>query len=291
MKPAPFSYHAPNTVREAVSMLAEFRDEGRVLAGGQSLIPLMNFRLAQPAHLIDVNPVSELDYVRSDDGWLVVGARTRLSAAGASREVAERAPLLREALELVAHPPIRHRGTVGGSMAHADPAAELPTVALAIEAEMVVTSSRGTRVVAASDFFQGPFSTDLEADELLSECRFPAWPRAATGFAFLEFSRTHGSFAVVGAAALIHLDGEVIDRAAVALCGVGGRPVRAGRAEEQLVGRAPTPELVAAAAEAGAAGLAPASDLHGSAGFRRKLAQVYVGRALELAFARAKGGR
>jgi CO/xanthine dehydrogenase FAD-binding subunit len=291
MKPAPFSYHVPSTVREAVSMLAEFQDDGRVLAGGQSLIPLMNFRLAQPAHLIDINPLSELDYIRRDDGWLAVGARTRLAAAEASGEVAQRSPLLLEALGLVAHPPIRHRGTVGGSIAHADPAAELPAVALAMGGEMVATSTRGTRTVSAAEFFQGPFSTGLEADELLAECRFRTWPEAGTGSAFLEFSRTHGNFAVVGTAVLVHLGGERIDRAAVALCGVGGRPVRATRAEEHLVGKAPTPEVIAAAADAAAAGLDPASDLHGSGAFRRKLGRVYVGRALELAISRAKGGR
>ena len=291
MKPAPFSYHAPTTVGEAVSLLGDLGDEARVLAGGQSLIPLMNFRLAQPAHLVDVNPVSELDYVRNDDGWLSVGARTRLSAAEASREVAERAPLLLEALHMVAHPPIRHRGTVGGSMAHADPAAELPVVALAMDGEMVVGSSRGTRAVAAADFFKGPFSTDLDAGELLTECRFQTWPGEGTGSAFLEFTRTHGNFAVVGAAALVHLEGERIDRAAVALCGVGGRPVRAALAEQGLLGQVPTTELVAAAAESAAAGLEPASDVHGSGDFRRKLARVYVGRALALAIARARGGR
>jgi carbon-monoxide dehydrogenase medium subunit len=290
MKPAPFSYHAPNTVREAVSMLAEFRDEGRVLAGGQSLIPLMNFRLAQPAHLVDVNPVSELDYVRSDDGWLAIGARTRLAAAERSKEVAERTPLLLEALGLVAHPPIRHRGTVGGSVAHADPAAELPAVALVMDGEMVLTGARGTRAVAASDFFRGPFTTSVEADELLTECRFRTWPPDGTGSAFVEFSRTHGNFAVVGAAALVHLEGGRIDRAAIALCGVGGSPVRARGAEERLVGEAPTPEVVAAAAEAAEGGLEPASDVHGSARYRRKLAGVYVGRALEVAISRAREG-
>jgi carbon-monoxide dehydrogenase medium subunit len=291
MKPAPFSYHSPKTVQETVSMLAEFQDQGRVLAGGQSLIPLMNFRLAQPAHLIDVNPVSELDFIRREDGWLAVGACCRQAAAEASKEVAERAPLLLEALKLVGHPPIRHRGTVGGSLAHADPAAELPAVALAMDADVVVASTRGTRTVPAAEFFQGPFTTALRPDELLTECRFQTWPSAGTGWAFLEFSRTHGNFAVVGAATLVHLDGERVDRAAIALCGVDGKPIRARRAEQRLVGDAPTAESVAAAAEEAVTGLEPASDVHGSADYRRKLARVYVRRALELAIARAKGGR
>ncbi len=296
MKPAPFSYHSPKTLPETVGMLAEFGDQGRVLAGGQSLIPLMNFRLAQPAHLVDVNPVSELDYIRRDDGWLAIGARARLAAVEASTEVAERAPLLLEAVRLVAHPPIRHRATVCGSVAHADPAAELPAVALAMDAEMVLASTRGSRRLPAAAFFQGPFTTALEADELLSECRFQAWPLAGTGFAVLEFSRTHGNFAVAGAAALVHLDGELVDRAAIALFGVGGKPARATRSEERLVGNPPMAEAVEAAAASAIDGLEPVSDIHAGAGYRSQLARVYVRRALDLAVARAKsaeatGGR
>ncbi len=289
MKPAPFSYHAPTTTREAVSLLADFQEEGRVLAGGQSLIPLMNFRLAQPAHLVDVNPLVELDYIRTDDGWLAVGARTRQSALEASPEAAQRAPLLTEAIKLVAHPPIRHRGTVGGSIAHADPAAELPTVALAMDWEMIVASTKGLRTVTAAEFFKGPYATALGSDELLAECRFKAWPAKGTGHAFMEMARTHANFAIVGAAVLLHLEDGKVDRAAIAVCGLAGTPLRATGAENVLTGASPTKELLDEAAGAAVAGLTPASDIHGGSSFRLKVGRVYVRRALELALGRARG--
>jgi carbon-monoxide dehydrogenase medium subunit len=290
MKPAPFTYHAATTTQAALGLLNELRDQARVLAGGQSLVPLMNFRLAQPAHLVDINALDTLEYVRSDNGTLAVGARTRQSTLERSREAAELAPLLVEAIKLVGHPPIRHRGTVGGCLAHGDPVAELPAVALVTDGEMVLTSSGGQRTLPAADFFLGPFTTAVAADELLTEFRVPVWP-AKTGHAFLEFSRTHGNFAVVGTAVLLHLDGTRIDRAAIALCGVGGTPLRARRAEERLLNSVPQADVLDSAVEASVADLNPASDVHGTAAFRRKVAKVYVRRALELALARAKGER
>ena len=290
MKPPPFSYHAAATTTEAVALLVEYRDEARVLAGGQSLVPLMNFRLARPAHLVDINPVAELSSIRLADGELVVSAGVRQSALERSAEAARHAPLLVEAVKLVAHPPIRHRGTVGGSLAHADPAAELPAAALALGGEMTLVSRRGQRTVPVADFFQGPFTTAVAADELLTEYRAPAWP-AGTGHAFLELSRTHGAFAVVGAAALLHLDGGRVDRVAIGLCGVAGTPVRARAAEERLLGQTPSADLLEAAAEAASASLEPPSDVHGSAGYRRKVAKAFVRRALEQALARAQGGQ
>ncbi len=290
MKPPPFTYHAAKTMKDAVALLAEHGDQARVLAGGQSLVPLMNFRLAQPAHLVDINPVTELDYIRRDDGALAVGARTRQSALERSADASRQAPLLVEAVKLVAHPPIRHRGTVGGSLAHADPAAELPAAAVALGGDLVAMSVRGRRTVPVAGFFEGPFGTSLASDELLVEYRAPAWP-ARTGHAFLEFSRTHGSFAVIGVAALAHMDGRKVERVAIALCGVAGTPVRATKAEQLLQGKLPSDELIEAAADAAAADLRPASDVHGSGEYRRKLARVYVRRALQLAVARAQGER
>ncbi len=289
MKPPPFAYHAAGTARETVALLDELGDQARVLAGGQSLIPLMNFRLAQPAHLVDINPVTELDFIRVADGGLAIGARTRQAALERSGEAAQRAPLLVEAAALVGHPPIRHRGTVGGSIAHADPAAELPAALAAMDGEVVVASKRRQRTLSALDFFTGPFSTALGSGELLTEIRVRPWP-ARTGHAFVEFSRTHGNFAVVGAAVLLHLDANRIDRAAIVLCGVAGVPKRASRAEQRLVGSAATSEVVAEAAEIAAADLQPPSDVHGTAEYRRKLARVYVQRALTLALSRARGG-
>lgn len=273
-----------------LDLLTELGPEARVLAGGQSLVPMMNFRVAQPAHLVDINPVVELDYLRAEDGRLAIGARTRQSALERSPEVAARAPLLVEAVRHMAFPTVRHRGTVGGSLAHADPAGELAAAVLALDGELVVTGADGSRTVPAAEFFRGPFETAVGPQELLTEIRVGTWP-AGTGHAFLEFARTYHAFAVVGAAALVHLDGGQVDRAAVSLCGVAGTPVRATAAEERLVGRTPTPEALEEAATAAAAGLDPPSDVQGSGAYRCKLARVFVRRALRLAVERANGGQ
>lgn len=288
MKPAPFSYHSPTSVEEAVGLLGEFGDRSRVLAGGQSLLPLMNYRLAKPENLIDINPVDELDYIRVDNGGLTIGACARQSSLEVSPEAAERAPLLVEAVRYVAHPPVRNRGTIAGSVAYADPTSELPAAVLAMDAEMVITGANGQRTVSAPNFFQGTHTNACSADELLTEVRLAGWP-AGTGHAFLEFQRKHGSYALMGAAVLIQVDGEKIERAAIALCGVAEIPVRAREAETMLVGNAPAAGLFEEAAEAALADLRPLPDVKGSADYRRKLARVYVRRALELAVKRAKG--
>lgn len=290
MKPAPFSYRAASSVKEVLDLLTELGPEARVLAGGQSLVPMMNFRVAQPAYLVDINPVVELDYLKAEDGRLAIGARTRQSALERSPAVAAQAPLLVEAVRYMSFPTVRHRGTVGGSLAHADPAGELPAAVLALDGELVVTGPDGSRTVPAAEFFQGPFETAVGPKELLTEIRVGAWP-AGTGHAFLEFARAYHAFAVVGAAALVHLDGGQVARAAVSLCGVAGAPVRATAAEERLVGGAPTPEALEEAAAAAAEGLDPPSDVQGSGAYRRKLARVFVRRALRLAVDRATGGQ
>jgi len=290
MKPAAFSYHAPTSVREALGMLDEFGDRGRVLAGGQSLFQLMNFRVAKPENLIDINPVAELDYIRGDNGVLAIGARTRQSTLERSQEAAERAPLMVEAVKNVAHPSVRNRGTVGGSVAYADPASELPAVVLAMDGEVVLGSSRGERAVSAAEFFRGPYTNACSADELLTEIRLPEWPDG-TGHAFLEFRRKHGSYALMGTAVLVHLDGEKVDRVAISLCGVDETPVRAHKAEELVTGSVPTNEVFEEAAEAVAPELNPLPDPKGSPEYRRKLAKVFIRRALDLAVRRAKGER
>lgn len=288
MKPAPFGYHAPTSTSEAVDLLSEFGDQGRVLAGGQSLLPLMNFRITRPENLIDINPVSELDYIRANNGALTIGACARQSALEVSREAAEHAPLLVEAVGYVAHPPVRNRGTVGGSVAYADPASELPAAVLAMDGEMMVTGAGGERTVSAADFFRGPYANACSADELLTEVRVPAWPDG-TGHAFLEFRRKHGSYALMGTAVLVHLDGENVDRVAITLCGLGETPVRAREAEELVAGNAPETGLFEEAAEAAVGGLNPLPDPKGSPEYRRKLAKVFIRRALGLAVRRAKG--
>jgi carbon-monoxide dehydrogenase medium subunit len=288
MKPAPFDYHAPTSTDEAVELLAEFGDRGRVLAGGQSLFQLMNFRAVKPENLIDINPITELDYIRQDDGTLAIGARTRQSTLERSREAAERVPLMVEAVKNVAHQSVRNRGTVGGSVAYADPASELPAAVLAMDGEVVLASSRGERTLDAADFFRGPYTNACSADELLTEVRLPLWP-SGTGHAFLEFQRKHGSYALMGTAVLVRLDGDSIDRVAISLCGVDETPVRARKAEELVTGNAPSKEVFEEAAEAAAPELNPLPDPKGSPEYRRKLAKVYIRRALEFAVRRAKG--
>jgi len=291
MKPPPFAYAAPDTLEEALGLLTEHAAaEPRVLAGGQSLIPLMNFRLAKPGYLVDLRNVAGLSGIRRDGDVLVVGAMTRMAEVERSPEVAVAVPLVTEAVGLVAHAPVRNSGTVGGSLAHADPAAELPAVALALDAELVAAGPGGTRVIPAAGFFQGPYSTALAPDEILTEIRLPVWPG---GHAFTEFSRVHANFAVVAVAALVELDGDSdrIRRAALALAGVAPTPVRATAAERALAGATADPGTIRAAADAAAASLSPAGDLHASPQTRRGLARTYLRRGIELAVARARNER
>jgi carbon-monoxide dehydrogenase medium subunit len=289
VKPPPFSYAAPTSVAEAVGLLAEHADaEPRVLAGGQSLIPLMNFRLAKPGVLVDLRNVAGLSGIRREDDVLVVGAMTRLSELERSPEVAAAAPLVAEAVGLVAHTPVRNSGTIGGSLAHADPAAELPAVALALGAELVAAGPAGPRRIAAAEFLRGPFTTALAPDEILTEIRLPLWPG---GHAFVEFSRIYANFAVVAVAVLVELDGDRIGRAAVALAGVAPTAVRAISAERALAGAACDGAVASDAAEAAVADLSPAGDLHASAETRLALARTYVRRGVELAISRARNER
>lgn len=289
MKPPPFRYAAPTSVAEAVALLGEHAgDDARALAGGQSLVPLMNFRLAQPGYLVDLRRIEELTRIRTDGATLVIGAMVRQSHAEHAPEVALGAPLLAEALGHVAHPPVRNSGTVGGSIAHADPAAELPAVALALDAELVVVGPQGTRTIPAADFFLGPFTTAVEPGELLTEIRFP---RRDGGQAFVEFARTHGNFALVGVAAVIETDGAAVSRAAIALSGVGPVPVRATAAERGLTGTVPDDASVRAAADAAVAGLSPSGDVHGSSETRTDIARSVLRRGIELALTRAQDRR
>jgi aerobic carbon-monoxide dehydrogenase medium subunit len=291
VKPAPFEYHAPEALPEALDLLARFGDEAKVLAGGQSLMPLLNLRLARPANLVDINPVeSELGLVDTWDGGLRLGGLLRQRAAERSDLVRQRNPLLAEALPLVGHPQIRNRGTIGGSLAHADPASELPAVVALLDAELVARSSRGERTLRADEFFVSYFTTRLEPDELLTEVRLPAWPPGA-GWAFLEVSRRHGDFAMVGVASLVRLgsDGS-IGEARLAYTGVGATPVRARDAERGLVGQPTTADTFAAAAERAVQALDPQGDVHATAAYRRHVAGVLTRRALAQAVERAEGG-
>ena len=290
MKPPPFEYAAPRKTDEAVTLLAQHGDRARILAGGQSLVPLLNFRLARPEVLIDVNRVAELAYIRPVDSGLAIGALTRQHALERSDVVRSRVPILAEACRLIGHLPIRHRGTVGGSLAHADPASELPAAMVALDAELTALGRSGPRTLSAEQFFTGILTTALAPDELLTEIRVPGLP-PRTGGAFLEIARRAGDFALVGAAALVTLDDSGrVTRARVALCGAGPTPIRAREAERVLLGERPEASTLDEAARAVATAADPSGDIHASAAFRRKLAR-YVGRqAIQLAARRAGGG-
>jgi CO/xanthine dehydrogenase FAD-binding subunit len=291
LKPPPFAYHDPVTVDDALSLLAEHGDEAKVLAGGQSLVPLMNFRLARPEHLIDVNRLGTLASITRRDGVLRVGALTRQSALERSPLVRRHWPLLTEAMAYVAHPQIRNRGTVGGSVAHADAAAELPTVLCALDARFHVRSLRGARELETGELFVNHLTTSLAPDELLVEIEVPP-TSPATGSAFVEFARRHGDFALGGAAVRLTTgeDGGCTS-AAIALLAAAPTPVRAEAAERQLEGVRVDAAAASAAARTAAASVHPTGDVHGSAEYRRRVIETTVRRAIVLAAGRAGAHR
>ncbi len=288
MKPAAFEYFAPATVDQALALLAAHGGEAKPLAGGQSLIPAMNFRLARPRALVDLNRIAELSYIRSAKGGTTIGAMTRQRAVEQSDVVARGAPLLAEAMPAIAHPQIRNRGTIGGSLAHADPSAELPAVMLALDAAFRARSVTGERTIPASEFFKGMLETALAPDELLVEIGLRPMPDRS-GTAFLEVARRHGDYALVGIAVAVTLDGQGRCKAArIALLSVGDGPVLAVEAGKTLTGQVPSAEMVRAAADAAATrDVDPPSDIHASAAYRRRLVAVLTRRALGRAFERA----
>jgi aerobic carbon-monoxide dehydrogenase medium subunit len=282
MKLPPVEYEAPTTVADAIDLLAEYQDEASVLAGGQSLIPLLALRLARPAMLIDINGIDELSGVSVTDGRVAIGATTREYVAEESQTVADTVPLLAAALPLIGHEAIRSRGTIGGSLAHADPAAELPAVARALDAEFVVRGPAGERVIPAAQWFEAYLTTSRQPDELLLEVRFPA-AKQHTGTSFQEVARRHGDFAIVGLAASLVLSGGVISDARLAFAGVSDVPVRAAAAEDLLVGERPSAELFDEAARRATEDLDPPADLHGSSDYRKTVAAAVARRGLRAA--------
>ena len=288
MKPAPFEYYAPGTRAAALALLAQHGGEAKVLAGGQSLVPSMNFRLAQPAILIDLNGIADLFGITADGEGLRIGAMTRQRTVERSADVARLAPLVAEAMPDIAHPQIRNRGTFGGSIAHNDPAAELPALMAALGAQLRVQSATGERILAADEFFQGVFTTALEPEELLVEVLIPRLP-ARTGTAFEEVARRHGDYAMAGAAAVVTLaDDGTVAAARLVYLAIGDGPVLAPSAEAALVGAEPRPEAIAAAAQAVDGDIDPPADIHATAAYRRHLARVLAGRVLTRAVARAR---
>jgi carbon-monoxide dehydrogenase medium subunit len=291
MKPAPFDYYAPSSVAEALDRLAELGYGGKVLAGGQSLIPAMNFRMAQPAALVDLNGIKELDYIRSaPDGGLLIGTMTRDSKVEHDGMVAERAPIVLEAMPHIAHPQIRNRGTFGGAMAHADPAGQLPGLAVALNARFLVKSKTNEYWSEADDFFVGPFGTVIQPDEMLVEVALPALPQRS-GTCYQQVSRQKGSQALVAVAVFVVVDEKgKCQKANICLLCVGERPILAREAAKVLVGQLPVAEAIRAAADIAATKeIDPGSDIHATQEYRRYVAAVLVQRALTEAFKRAQG--
>jgi carbon-monoxide dehydrogenase medium subunit len=288
VKPAPFAYLAPRSVDEALAHLAEHGSEARPLAGGQSLVRLMNTRLATPSVLIDINRIGELAAISRENGAVRIGAVARQRACETSPDVRDGVPVFAEAVRQVAHPSVRRRGTAVGSVAFADPSAELPAALLAADGEVVARSSRGERTIAADDFFTGPFTSALAPDELAVALRIPVTSERP-GSAFVEESRRHGELPMCGVAAVVTLDGDgAVAQARIALCGVHRRPIRARDAEAALQSEHPDDELLQAAGALAASAADPVGDCHGSAAFRRHLAAVLTRRALATAISRAE---
>jgi len=291
MKPAPFAYHAPESVAAAASLLAELGDGAKVLAGGQSLVPILALRLAAFEHLVDIGRIAELKGIERRDGSLWIGAATTQAAVEASAEVRSCAPLLARATPLIGHFQIRSRGTLGGSMAHADPAAEYPAVALALGATMEVVSRAGRRAIPAAEFFAGIWTTSMEPDEILAGVSFPMW-RGRCGFAVEEIARRHGDFAIAGAAVAVELDaGDGVRRCSIGLFGLGAKPERATVAENAVAGALVADVDPAEIGRVAMSGLeAVPGDLHGSADYRRRVGAVVVTRAWCAAVAEARRG-
>ena len=288
MKPAKFDYHAPTSVDEALALLQRYAGDAKILAGGQSLVPLLNFRLSRPAALVDLNRIPALAYIKEEGGQVRLGAMTRQRTIEFSPVVKERLPLLAEATRWVGHLPIRTRGTIGGSIAHADPSAEYPAVLTALEGEVVARGPGGERVIAAKDLFQTYLTTSLGADEILVEVRMPAMP-AGAGYALEEFARRHGDFAIVGIAAMIVRQGPRCTMARLATAGTGPVPVRLRAAEEILERDGLGEAAIEAAARRAAELVSPDADIHASADYRRHLTGVLTKRAITRALGVARG--
>ena len=289
MKPAPFTYHACRTIDEAVGILDSDPDSSKVLAGGQSLVPVLNLRLADPEHLVDINSIEGLDYVRVESDHVAIGAGTRQYVVEKSDQLHSVLPVVREALSHVGHSQIRNRGTVVGSICHADPAAEMPAVFLAVGGEVTARSAAGTRTISSDDFFESYLTTALEPNELVTEVRFNI-PSGRTGWHFEEISRRHGDFAILGVVALVSLEGDTVSRARITVFGGGSTPLRMTAAEQLITGAKAGDvggALLERAAEEASAAVQPSDDIHASADYRRHVAGLLTKRAIVRSLERA----
>ncbi len=289
MKPAPFEYHAPESLSDVTALLAEHGDEAKVLAGGQSLVPMLALRLTRFEHIVDLNRVEQLRGVTRANGTLTVRSMTTQRTVEHDAAAGEAVPLLAQAIPLIGHFQIRNRGTVGGSIAHADPASELPAVALALDAELEVIGASGTRTVSAADFFVGTWTTTVGEDEILSAVHFPVWT-GNVGFAVEEVARRSGDFALTGVVAAVEVDGAGdVSRAGISFLGMASTPVRARQAEEALVGTAPDATELEEIGRLAVADTDPTADVHASAEYRKHVGAHLVVRALDRALGAARG--
>ncbi len=289
MLPAPFEYHAPRTIDDALDLLDQFGDEGKVLAGGQSLIPLLKLRFASPGHLVDINKINELDFIEERDGTLRIGPLFRHKAAERSSLLTSRYQVMADAAPQIADPIIRNRGTIAGSVAHADPSGDWGSVLLAMDADLVLRSKRGSRTVKARDFFSGPFSTALEPTEILSEIRIPA-AKAMTGGAYLKLERKVGDFATVAVAVHLRMDDGKVGSAGIGLTAVGPQNIKAEKAEAVLRGAKLDDDVIKEAAALAAEAADPKADQRGSVEYKRNIVRVFTQRGLKRAAERARGG-
>ena len=290
MIPGAFEYHSPTSLDEAVTLLGEHGDAAKILSGGQSLIPAMRFRLAQPGVLIDINGVPDLDYIREEGDFLAIGGLTREAAIESSALVRERYPLLADTARVIADPLVRNMATLGGNLAHADPANDHPATMLAYAAEVVARGPNGSRTIAIDDFFVGLFESALRPDEILVEVRIPS-PPPGSGGAYLKVERKVGDYAISAVAVQLQLEGETVAKARIGLTNVSPSPMRASEAEQVLVGSRAADSDLEQAGQAAAAACDPSADLRGSVEYKRDLTRVLTKRAIAKAIERARGGR
>jgi len=295
MIPGSFNYHSPSSLDEAIKLLEDLGDDAKILAGGHSLIPMMKLRLAEPDHLVDINGLSDLDYIREEVGVLCIGAMARESALETSELIAEKYPILKDTSEVIADPLVRNLATVGGNIAHGDPANDHPATMVALDAEVVVCGpsgllDSGRRTIAIDDFFKGPLMTALAENEILTEIRIPS-PNGKSGGAYKKMERKVGDYAIAGAAAVLNFDGDTCSKAGIALTNVGPTPIRASDAQDSLVGTAVTDEDADKAGQLAADASQPVGDHRGSEEYKRAVVKVLTSRAIMQAKERATGGK
>jgi len=288
MIPPPFDYHAPKTLPDALALLGQFGDEAKVLSGGQSLLPMMKLRFAQPAHLVDIGRIPGLDYIKEEDGVLKIGALAREAGLEASEIVRSKYPILVDTASVIADPLVRNLATVAGNLAHGDPANDHPATMLALGAEVVATGTKGARTIPITQFFTGLFTTALTPSEVLTEIRIPS-PPPGSGGAYVKLERKVGDFATAGAAAFLVVKGGVIERAGIGLTNVGPTPIKATEAEKFLAGKKPEEATFAEAGRLAAAATKPGADRRGSVEYKKDMARVLTVRALRKAAQRAGG--